>query len=362
MIRPAKHTIGLLVGRLVLIAVFTFTFALAQPIGLVRAEPASTDAAPAAETPADPEPITTADPGVALDDLELMLEPMTRAEVEAKAKAWFAMLRAKVSEISVAELAVRRKNREIAQLAKEKEAAQELAKATEELKSKQTGPEATAEEKAAAAERLSKAQKELAGTVDTAEKEAAQDKEKAAAAEKQAEAKKAEATKFAAAPYERTPATGDVTDVAVAAARQKAAENGEVQEIESDAEKEASAEEAVKSLVETTPDPATDIAPISGDDTASSALAERTAQRAEQLAFKVDEASETKSGVKVALVDLSTQLTSERTVLADRLKLVLDKWELKGGDPTEYRQYIASLAGFKIDVSDRTATLARIKA
>ena len=42
--------------------------------------------------------------------------------------------------------------------------------------------------------------------------------------------------------------------------------------------------------------------------------------------------------------------------------MVLDKWELKGGDPAEYRQYVSSLSGFKIDVSDQTATWSRTKA
>ena len=53
---------------------------------------------------------------------------------------------------------------------------------------------------------------------------------------------------------------------------------------------------------------------------------------------------------------------SERTALVDRLKLVLDKWEAKGGDPKAYRLYIASIGGIKIDVSDRAATMARISA
>ena len=60
------------------------------------------------------------------------------------------------------------------------------------------------------------------------------------------------------------------------------------------------------------------------------------------------------------LVDYSTQLMGERTALTDRLKLVLDKLEAKGGDGKPYRLYIASIGGIKIDVSDRTATLARI--
>jgi small conductance mechanosensitive channel len=52
---------------------------------------------------------------------------------------------------------------------------------------------------------------------------------------------------------------------------------------------------------------------------------------------------------------------SDRTALTDRLRLVLDRWELKGGDPKEYRQYIAAIGGMKIDVSDSTGTWARLK-
>jgi small conductance mechanosensitive channel len=127
--------------------------------------------------------ITTKDTDISLEDLTLMLEPMTRGELEAEAKGWFALLRNKVREISVAELAVNRKNREIAQLEKEKTAAKELAKATTEVKTKEeTGGEVSEKEKAAAAERLAQAQKKLAKTVDTANKVAAKDAEKVEAA------------------------------------------------------------------------------------------------------------------------------------------------------------------------------------
>ena len=59
---------------------------------------------------------------------------MTKDEIETEAKGWFSLVRAKEREISVAELDVRRKNREIAQLEKQKAAAAELAKATQEVK------------------------------------------------------------------------------------------------------------------------------------------------------------------------------------------------------------------------------------
>jgi hypothetical protein len=86
------------------------------------------DAAPAADAAPkvaakEAEPVTTKDPQIALDDLELLLEPMTVEEIGTEAKGWFALVQAKEREISVAELDVRRKNREIAQLEKQKTAA-----------------------------------------------------------------------------------------------------------------------------------------------------------------------------------------------------------------------------------------------
>ena len=118
------------------------------------AAPAAPDANAAAK---DAEPATTKDPQIALDDLELLLAPMTKEETETEAKGWYALLRAKEREITVAELNVRRKNREIAQLEKQKTAAADLAKATEAVKA------ATSDkDKEAAAQRLAEAQKNLA--------------------------------------------------------------------------------------------------------------------------------------------------------------------------------------------------------
>ena len=101
---------------------------------------------------------------------------MTKEETETEAKGWYSLLRAKEREITVAELNVRRKNREIAQLEKQKTAAADLAKATEEVKA------ATSDkDKEAAAQRLAEAQKNLAQTVKTASKETAKEEKKAEA-------------------------------------------------------------------------------------------------------------------------------------------------------------------------------------
>jgi small conductance mechanosensitive channel len=268
----------------IVVAGLSFTLGIGRP-SASRADDAVAPAAAASDAKAavkDAEPTTTKDPQIALDDLELLLEPMTKDETETEAKGWYALLRAKEREITVAELDVRRKNREIAQLEKQKTAAADLTKATEEVKA------ATSDkDKEAAAEHLAEAQKNLAQTVKTASKETAKEDKKAEAATT-AMAKQAEAA----------------------------------------------------------PPPAAAVAD--------------TSKKAEKLAEKADEATAAKTDVKVQLVDYSTQLMGERTALTDRLKLVLDKFEAKGGDGKSYRMYIASIGGIKIDVTDRTATLARI--
>jgi small conductance mechanosensitive channel len=103
--------------QIIAVAGLSFALSVGQP-STSRAEDdtgpsaAVSDAAPKAAK--DAEPTTTKDPQIALDDLELLLEPMTKEETETEAKGWFALLRAKEREITVAELDVRRKNREIA--------------------------------------------------------------------------------------------------------------------------------------------------------------------------------------------------------------------------------------------------------
>jgi hypothetical protein len=170
------------------IAIVGLSFVLSAGLmSLARADNAAAAASDTKAAAKEAEPTTTKDPQIALDYLELLLEPMTKDETETEAKGWYSLLRAKEREITVAELDVRRKNREIAQLEKQKAAAADLAKATEEVKA------ATSDkDKEAAAQHLEEAQKSLAQTVKTASKETAKEEKKAeattAAMAKQAEA------------------------------------------------------------------------------------------------------------------------------------------------------------------------------
>ena len=359
----------MLVGRQILNRVLaSVSLSIVLGIGAPSASYAD-DGASSAATASDTkvaakeaEPVTTKDPLIALDDLELLLAPMTKEETETEAKGWFALLRAKEREITVAELDVRRKNREIAQLDKQKTAAADLATATKEVKA------ATSDkDKETAAQHLAAAQQNLAETVKTASKETAKEDKKAeattAAMAKQAEAAPPPAATVdsggAAAGAKVVPGGSDkeiLQKAAESAAKKSEGAGGaaKVEKVVAATEKEAAATDQIKTLAQSTPAPA---ATAPGAATAAVAA---TSKAAERLAEKADEATAAKTDVKVQLVDYSTQLMGERTALTDRLKLVLDKLEAKGGDGKPYRLYIASIGGIKIDVTDRTATLARI--
>ncbi|MDV6032577.1 MAG: mechanosensitive ion channel family protein [Phycisphaera sp. RhM] len=58
--------------------------------------------------------------------------------------------------------------------------------------------------------------------------------------------------------------------------------------------------------------------------------------------------AEAKQGL---LADVNV-LQDERTALSDRLEVVLDSLERKGGDTEEYRNYIAAVSGIELDTSD----------
>jgi small conductance mechanosensitive channel len=60
-----------------------------------------------------PEPVTISDPSIPVDELELLVKPLTADELFVEADAWLGLLKAKVAEISQAEIAVKRKDKAI---------------------------------------------------------------------------------------------------------------------------------------------------------------------------------------------------------------------------------------------------------
>lgn len=74
--------------------------------------------------------MTTKRTDIPIDELELLLKPLTKDELVSEADAWQKVLKSKVEQVSAAEIALKRKNEEIA---KTEEAKEEVEKAKENL-------------------------------------------------------------------------------------------------------------------------------------------------------------------------------------------------------------------------------------
>jgi small conductance mechanosensitive channel len=283
---------------------------------------------------------TTGDPAVDIGDLRLMLEPLTRVELEIEANGWWKLLQGKVREVSEAELAVRRRNREIAALDRVKAAAENVAAAAAKSE-RQPASAASAEAEKAAAAKLERARAEL-------EKASAGAPPPAAPA----------GGKPAAEAPANVPVANDqaILERAVQTAAKQAERTGDDKQLAERAEaavREAQTAQAVASAAQVavgglTPPPAAEGAPA--------------AREAENIAATVQEASAAKAEVKVQLIDFATELGNQRTQITDRLKVVLDEWDRKGGDSKDIRQYIAAVGGLKVDVTDAASTFTRLRA
>jgi small conductance mechanosensitive channel len=80
--------------------------------------------------------------------------------------------------------------------------------------------------------------------------------------------------------------------------------------------------------------------------------ADQLAQAAEQA----QEAADDKEEVQLSIVDQVTELRDQRAALVQRLDVVLNELESKGGEVDAYRKYSAAVSGVDIDVSDTSAT------
>jgi small conductance mechanosensitive channel len=92
-----------------------------------------------AEPPPPPQPVTTVDPTIPVDELELLVEPLTAEELLVEADAWRALLKQKVAEISGAEVEIKKKNRAIEQAEDIKDAVGEAKESLKEVEQSASG-------------------------------------------------------------------------------------------------------------------------------------------------------------------------------------------------------------------------------
>lgn len=230
------------VGRIVLLAMCLLP---ASGVLAQDAQPASTENAY--------KPVTTIDPAIPIDQLVIMVRPLTKQELEGEARAWFELLRNKSRQIAAARLGVKKTN--VAMSATTEEAAKASLEEAKAVKEK-----TEAEAKQAEKEIIDAAQKELG--VDNVPK-----------------------------PTE---------------------------------EEEKPEEESPPPTVEETPNEKPEVAAAS-------------------------KAKET------FLADVS-KLQDQRAAIIDRLQVVLDSLERKGGEVEEYQKYMLAVSGIEVDTSDIAAT------
>ncbi|TWT66019.1 mechanosensitive ion channel family protein [Allorhodopirellula solitaria] len=240
---------------------------------------------------------TTINPAIPLDQLKVMVKPLTRSELQVESDAWFKLLRSKAREIAAVRMGVKKANEALN--AKDDQAAKSSLKVAESITKTATDQAKTEEKEVTAAAQENMGVEEVDG--DSPSDEGAE----AEADETASDAVSAESD-----------TAGDDTA-------------GD----------------------DTTGDDTT------GDDTAGTA--ETDPQEAAEAAARTETVN-TASKLKGDMLTSVTELQDQRTVLNDRLRIVLDSLEAKGGDVSEYRTYSAAVSGIELDTSDAASAWAGI--
>ena len=287
------------------------------------------------------EAVTGKDIEIPIDELRLLLKPLTLAQLEVEAVAWLGLLQAKVQEISDAEIAIKRKHRQVKQQ-------EEAVKALEEAKGKLE----EAEELQKTATKGSPEYEEAAKKVEEAREalEKAQTAvEEVSKAQDQIEAD--ESIKKALKAAEENKQLGEE-------AREGVQENSEAIADEYDGyyddyyyetEEAQAAEEAAESLENA----AAGLEESQGSDGEPNAeVVREKKEQLEETAEKLEQSKEEEAQIKTQLVVNVTELQQQQTEIVDRFKAVLEELEKKGGEPESYHKYIQAISGIEIDVTD----------
>ncbi|WP_424094876.1 mechanosensitive ion channel domain-containing protein [Moorena producens] len=303
MIRYRQKKFSILFGSLLIVGAWWL------PVQAQQTANSPNEQAVTTEDSTIPKAVTTADPTIPIEELELLLKPFTKDELDGEAQGWMSLLKTKVKELSDAEIAVKRKNRE---LQKTKEAVDALEDAKKALKE---GTEPSPSGGVKAKEGAEEAQEAL---------------EKAQESVKEA-VKQGEKT-------EQDKTSKGAIDQAVEGTQQQ-----------KDKAKTSSSEEEVAKLQE-------QIGTISNKAVTDEQEQKKTEQGLEKAKENIEEAVDAKAEVKKQVLLNMTRLREERTALSDRFEVVLQELELKGGDVESYKKYIDAISGIKVDVSDTEGT------
>jgi small conductance mechanosensitive channel len=247
------------------------------------------------------EAVTTGVAEIPVAELELRLRPLTRAELKIESDGWLGVLQAKVQEVSTLEIASQFKKAGLSEAKVVKDALKDIEAAKKAL--------ATTPDDKEAIEKLASAKQAFHEVLEEAKtklKKSSEDRAvKQAAQEVIKEAEEAEKV-------EKAEAAGDADTGTDTDNLQEEVARAEAEEPEQDKEVAALKKK----------------------------IADFEAQEAEERSY---------------LLEKLTELRAQQTALTDRINVVVNAYEKKGGpaeEIEEYRQYIAAVSGIKVDVSD----------
>ncbi|MTJ53536.1 mechanosensitive ion channel [Anabaena sp. UHCC 0253] len=392
--------------RAIFLAGVVFAFALWTTPG--RTEEKATEEAKVEKVqPAAGDPkfaVTTQDPTVPIDELQLLVKPLTLEELQNESAAWLVLLKDKVQKISNAEIAIKRQNLSIN---KQKEASESLDKSQEALKAAEAqlktatpgSPEyAEATKKLEEAKQKLKEGQESIKEAKDAKKDIQKDDTLKEAIDKAKETEELDKAKEAldqakkqreeltAGSLAYTDATKKIDKLEAAIKAFEEAQTKEKEAVPDSPEfKEATkkldtAQKSLKQVREEiegikTPDAtkkssqdlnkaatALDNTTIEGDGSTKVAGSVETVNdkdnlktkgdKLEKAAEQLDKNADAEAKFKNQLVANVTELQSERTAVIDRFKVVLAELESKGGDPKAYQQYIEAISIVAVDLQD----------
>jgi small conductance mechanosensitive channel len=319
-----------------------------------------------ANDPPAPEPLTTTDPTIPVDELELMLKPLTKAQLVIEADAWQAIVQEKAEQIAAGEVAVKRQNAEITEAESIREQAELAKQKLQEVQQKAEEAAASGDATAAAEVRetaedakaeMLEVQQHIEAAANAAER-TAEMRERVADAD--ADAEGMEQTAEAAGD-----AAGQVDDVTAAIGDALSrVEGGEdiasaTADVRRKADEAAAATEAVSAAAEQAQ------AMAAADAAADTGDQPELLARAAELAATGDAKREEKR----VLLEAVTAMRDERKQLIDRFKAVLTALEAKTPEDdtdtlaliADHQLYIRAVSGVEVDVQDTTSAWIAVK-
>lgn len=354
-------------------------------------------------TEVDPQAATTTkDPTIPVEELRLLVQPLTLAELEIEAAAWLVLLKEKAKEISAAEIAIKRQNLAVGKQEEAANALEEAQKSLSEAEEAQSSAtfgspeyEEAAKKVEAAKENLKVAQEAIEEAAET-KQQIEEDETSSSALDKAEETKQLEAAKQAIEDAKKAREEMTAGSLSYEAATEKIdtleaalkdvedaqeAQDATIpdspeyeeatQQLKAALEALKKAREAIEGVdapeeqssqnldeltatlknTEVDADGEEKVAgpPEVGD---SQGEIQEQQQQLEEAAEQLQENAEAESEEKNQLVIAVTELQGERTAIIDRFNVILNELEKKGGTPESYRQYIQAVSGVELDISD----------